>query len=406
MNPTPLRTTARAGHWRGLALCALAGLVAAHTSAADDPEPARPAANRDQAAPAQRADVRRFMDRIYDPGKYEHACTATNPAEFAAWQAKARKAYVDLLRLEVIRRDAGDFKPAVRLKPGVDDLGAFTRQEGLLETEPDVGIQFWLLKPKGPGPFPVAITANGHGPNRGSAGIYLTDAERRRTLAEDRDVGVQAAQRGFLAIVTSTRGIGKNPEAFAIADLDGRNAGKDCVAHNWHVLVAGRTMMGERVWDIMRFIDWALALPESDGKTILMTGNSGGGMLTQHAAAADERITIAIPSSSFDNYFNPSGNLTHCQCNHVPGLVRFGQFWDVAGLTAPRHLLTVTGRRDRAHPMTEVEHAAAQVKRIYRAAGAADRYDHRFGDAGHRFYKDIMWEFVSRALGRDVRKPG
>jgi hypothetical protein len=390
--------------WRPLILGVLTALTAAPASAADTKArtPAPETKTKSKAA-AQREDVRRFMGRIYDPAKATHACTAGNPAAFAAWQAEAHRAYLELLKLDVIRRDAGDFNPRAKFKSGSEDLGTFTRQEGVLETEPDVGIQFWLLKPKGSGPFPVVITANGHGPSRGTAGIYETDAERKKSLEEDRDIGLQAVERGFLAIVTATRGIGKNPEAFAIADLDNRNGGKDCVAHNWHVLMAGRTMMGERVWDIMRFLDWAQTLPEADTRTIIMTGNSGGGMLTQHAAAADERITIAMPSSSFDNYFQPSGNLAHCQCNHVPGLVRFGQFWDIAGLTAPRHLLTVTGRHDRLHPVKEVEHAAAEVKRIYTAAGVPDRYEHHFGSAGHRFYKDAMWDFVSRALGKDVR---
>ncbi|MEO6246680.1 MAG: hypothetical protein ABIQ12_14735 [Opitutaceae bacterium] len=351
----------------------------------------------------QAENVQRYMARIFDPKKYEHACNATNPAEFKAWQTSARAALNELLRIPTIRADAGGFQPRAVMQPAIDDLGAFTRQEGRLETEPDVAIHFWILQPKGKGPFPVALVSNGHGPSRGAAGIYASEESKQHTLAEDRDVGVQAATRGFIAIVPSTRGIGQDPEAFALLDLDGRNGGKDCVAHNWHAIAAGRTMMGERVWDIMKFIDWALALPESDRKTVFMTGNSGGGMLTTYAAAIDERISIASPSSSFDDFFAPAGNLTHCQCNHFPGMVRFGQFWDFAGLIAPRPLLTVTGIKDPAHPVAEIRHAAGEMKRIYTAAGVPDHYEHAFGPAGHRFYKDLMWEFVSKTLGRDLR---
>jgi hypothetical protein len=383
--------------------CAAAAGAAAAQSRGDATNAPAPVVRKRHGTEKQAEDVQRYMARIFDPKKYEHACTATNPAEFAAWQTEARAALTELVRIPTIRADAGDFKPHAVLLPAIDDLGAYTRQEGRLETEPDVAIHFWILKPKGKGPFPIAIVSNGHGPSRGAAGIYANEASKQHILAEDRDVGVQAASRGFIALVPSTRGIGEDPEAFAVVDLEGRNGGKSCIAHNWHAIAAGRTMMGERVWDIMKFIDWALVLPESDGKTVFMTGNSGGGMLTTYAAAIDERISIASPSSSFDDFFAPSGNLTHCQCNHFPGMVRFGQFWDIAGLIAPRPLLTVTGLKDPAHPVAETRHAADELKRIYTAAGVPDCYEHQFGPAGHRFYKDLMWEFVSKTLGRDLR---
>jgi len=315
-------------------LAALLGLLVLPLgpARAQTPGGAAGGASGEEAAEGQREEVVRYLRRIHDPSLARHACEATTAEEFAAWQAEARAAYLDLLRLDAIRHESGDFQPLARLDPEIEDLGDFTRQEGSLETEPDVRVHFWLLKPKGSGPFPALLTANGHGPSRGAAGIYHSDAERDRSLREDRDIGPQAVARGFMALVMSTRGIGQNPTSFGVADLDKRNAGKDCVAHNWHALAAGRTLTGERVWDVMRVIDWLETLPEAELSGLVMTGNSGGGMLTHYAAAADERIAVAMPSSSFNGYLHEAGNLVHCQCNHVPGLLRFGQFWDVAGL--------------------------------------------------------------------------
>lgn len=383
--------------WLALGFILLGG---SNVGGAADATP--PVARKRDRTAMQADNVQRYMARIFDPAKHEHSCQAKTPAEFAAWQTEARAALAGLLRLPTIRTDAGGFKPRATMLPPIDDLGTYTRQEGRLETEPDVAIHFWILKPKGAGPFPLAIVSNGHGPSRGAAGIFPNEEAKMRVLAEDRDVGVQAASRGFITLVPSTRGIGQDPDAFTVADLDGRNGGKTCVAHNWHAIAAGRTLMGERVWDVMKFIDWALTLPETDKKTIYMTGNSGGGMLTTYAAAIDERISIAIPSSSFNDFLVPNG-LTHCQCNHFPGMVRFGQFWDIAGLIAPRPMLTVMGIKDPAHPVAKVRHAAEELKRIYTAAGAPDRYEHHFGSAGHRFYKEPMWAFVSKTLGRDLR---
>jgi alpha/beta superfamily hydrolase len=165
------------------------------------------------------------------------------------------------------------------------------------------------------------------------------------------------------------------------------------VCHNWQAIVAGRSAMGERVWDLVRILDWARALPEVSGPT-LMLGNSGGGMATAHAAAADERVDIAVPSCAFNNYMSPAGTLRHCPCNAVPGLLRFGEYWDVLGLAAPRAILTVNGRHDDLHPVAEVDAAAGRLREIYRAAGAEGRYEHRWGAAGHRFYADLMWPWI------------
>ena len=48
----------------------------------------------------------------------------------------------------------------------------------------------------------------------------------------------------------------------------------------------------------------------------------------------------------------------------------------------------------------DVERAAARTKAIFTAAGCPDHFRHRFGDAGHRFYAELMWPFVTKALGR------
>jgi dienelactone hydrolase len=162
--------------------------------------------------------------------------------------------------------------------------------------------------------------------------------------------------------------------------------------------MAGRTAIGERVWDLERVIAWAVDLPEVDPRHVLMTGNSGGGMATTYAAACNERITIAVPSCSFATFVGENGIAHHCDCNTVPGIYRFGEFSDVAGLIAPRHLLIVNGREDTLFPEREVERAVDGVRRIYDAAGVSERFEHIWGPEGHRFYAELMWPWIADAL--------
>jgi len=227
----------------------------------------------------------------------------------------------------------------------------------------------------------------------------VTVGERIEQL--DADVAVQAVDRGFLAIAPNTRGF----EANCIPDVNDRHDGRDCRSQLIHALLAGRTVIGERVWDLACLIDWALARPETDPSAVLMMGNSGGGVATLYAAACDERVTVAVSSCAFCTFVGAGGAVHHCDCNAVPGMLRFGEFHDVAGLIAPRPLLIVHGRTDPLFPPAEIERAVEGVRRIYAAAGAAGALAHAYGPAGHRFYSDLMWPFVTAALKPPAPKP-
>ena len=343
-------------------------------------------------------EIKRYLDRLYAEERRQHAFRAQNPEEFAPWQTSARDAFRSLLGLERITAEADGHRVQVDLADEVEDQGRYLRQRGWLETEPEVRIPFWLLQPQGPGPFPLAVTPHGHENGDTYVGLWQDPRSREQVPREDQDVAVQAVERGFFTIAPATRGMGANPRSFRIADIADRHDGHDCRCHNWQVIVAGRTMLGERVWDLMRILDWARALPEVDGDTVLMTGNSGGGMATLHTAAADPRVTIAVPCCSYNNYVSPHGTLRHCPCNAIPGIMDFGEYWDVAGLIAPRYLLTVNGKMDPAHPTAEVDHAVSRLSAIYRTAVHPDRYEHRYGEGGHRFFQALMWPWIERVV--------
>jgi hypothetical protein len=343
--------------------------------------------------------VKRYLVGLYAPAKRAYACGAMTPEEVSVWQVEARLVLRRLLGMDRIAASADGHRPEVQLGER-EDLGDYCRQRCEMETEPNVLIPFWLLTPKREGRRPLALTPHGHdalGYDM-SAGVVHDEARRTKVVTEDRDVAVQAARHGFVAIAPATRGIGCD----GVPDLEGRHGGRDCRSSFMHALLAGRTSMGERVWDMERLIDWAGELPNVDASTVLMLGNSGGGMVTLYAAACDTRITIAIPSCSYSSLVSEQGYIHHCDCNAVPGILEFGEFWDIAGLVAPRHLLTVNGVADNLHPTETVDRAVERLAAIYAAAGAPERYQHRYGDAGHRFYKDLMWPFVQEAMDRLV----
>ena len=337
-----------------------------------------------------------YLGRIYAEEHRQYAFRDDYPGGIDKWRADAGGELQRLLGLDKIASSIGNHRPTVKLDE-TQDLGDYTRRKGTIETEPDVRIPFWLLEPKGSGPWPLAVLPHGHDPvgHDTYAGVYSSDELREKALSQDRDVAVQAVKRGFVAVAPATRGLSTD----GVPDLYERHGNRACRSQLMHCLLAGRTAMGERVWDMQRLLDWATKLPRVNHRHVLMMGNSGGGMVTIYAAACDQRITIAVPSCSFAPITSPGGYIFHCDCNMVPGIMKFGDLPDVAGLISPRHLLAVNGHGDSLHSDSAINRAAGRVRRVYIAAGCPRRFEHRWGNDGHRFYKDLMWPFILDALG-------
>lgn len=351
--------------------------------------------------PGHDGKTRAFLERIYAREFRAFAFRGGSRADVEAWSRAARPALCRLIGLDTIREQAGAFASSVTLGEA-ESVDGYVRRKGVLHAEPGFDVPFWYLTPAGDGPHPLALFPHGHYGERGldyAAGVAASPEMRRKIETEDRDVAVQAVRRGFVAIAPATRGF----SPASIPDVSGRHDGRGCRSHTIHALLAGRTAIGERVWDLQRLIDWAVAQPVIDGSRVLMMGNSGGGVATLYAAACDERVTVAVASCSFCTFVGASGIVHHCDCNTVPGILRFGEFADVAGLIAPRALLVVHGRTDPLFPLEEIERAVAGVRSVYAAAGAPGQFEHAWGPEGHRFYAALMWPFV---MGRAALGPG
>ncbi|MFP3904572.1 MAG: alpha/beta hydrolase family protein [Armatimonadota bacterium] len=337
-----------------------------------------------------------YLHGLYDREYREFTFEGAGCADVRTWQAEARPALRRLLGIVGMEARLSDYSPVVELQEP-ERCDGYTRCLGRIETEPGWPVEFWLLRPEGEGPFPLAVMPHGHEP-RGHdtyAGVHGGEQRRLERIRQlDADVAVQAVRRGFVSIAVNTRGFESN----CIPDLNERHDGRDCHSQFIHALLAGRTAIGERVWDLQRIVDWAIQLPDVREDRIIMTGNSGGGMATSYAAACDTRVAVAVPSCSFAPYVGQNGLAHHCDCNAVPGIYTFGEFSDVVGLIAPRHLLVVHGSEDPLFSAEEVDRAVAQVRDIYEAAGVPERFEHRRGPEGHRFYADLMWPWIQSAL--------
>ena len=160
-------------------------------------------------------------------------------------------------------------------------------------------------------------------------------------------------------------------------------------------MLFGETMVGWRVWDVIRAIDYLQTRPEVDGERVGVMGISGGGTVSLFAAAVDDRIGAAMVSGYFNTFRDSIVSLSHCLDNYVPGLLRYMEMYDVAGLIAPRALFVESGEEDHIFPIAAAREAFDRTRPMYRALGAEDRLAHEVFAGGHEFNGGRAWKFLN-----------
>ena len=313
---------------------------------------------------------------------------------FKKWQKEFRSDLEDALGLTRMSREMKGFKPTAQQLDS-EDLGSYTRERWEIMTEPDVSLPIVILRPKEiKGTVPLMITPHGHSTNTELyAGVYWNESDR--SLAEDgeRNIAVQAVEEGFLAIAPTARAFGKTRTSAGLAS----DATSSCHEYMLHDLLVGRTPVGERVWDIMRIIDWALETQPVDPDKIVVSGHSGGGTATIYAGAVDTRIALCMPSGAFSSYEKSILAMPHCECNYIPGMLNLGNMGDLAGLVAGRHLCVIQGKEDSIFPLDGAREEIEKAKEIFAAAGNGS-CELAVGDGGHRYYKEPAWRFIKKNL--------
>lgn len=309
------------------------------------------------------------------------------------WKKKFYKDLKHLLGVDKLERLYADFVPTAE-KIDYEDLGDVVRERWQIKTEPTMVIPFVMIRPKGElQNMPLIITPQGHDKNPEIySGIWHTEAEREYIIKADKDLALQAAKRGFIAINPTTRAFGKTMHPDEVKE-DKKNS---CRYYHLRGLIAGRTLIGDRVWDVMKIIDWALQNLPVDANKVVVSGNSGGGTVTLYAGAMDDRIALCAPSSAFCSYEASIGSISHCHCNYLPGVMNLCNMGDIAGLVAPRKLLIINGVEDKIFPIGAARSEYETTKIVYKAFDVPDNCEMYEGDGGHRYYMVALWDFLKR----------
>lgn len=143
------------------------------------------------------------------------------------------------------------------------------------------------------------------------------------------------------------------------------------------------TLMGERLLDACRAVDYLYSLPEVDPGRIGCAGLSLGGEMAMWLGAMDDRIRF-VCAMGFLTWMNQMER-NHCMCWKVEGIREVCDFPDLYALIAPRPLQLQLGRQEPLEQFNVIqgESAFRQLRRAWQAAGLPQNVQLLIHPGGH-----------------------
>ena len=115
-----------------------------------------------------------------------------------------------------------------------------------------------------------------------------------------------------------SRALAKGKQIIRHSTSHGQSAPTTCHNAATFAIMLGKSVLGMRVRDNLRLVDYLSQLPEADSSRLGAMGISGGGMSTFFHASLDERIKACVISGYFSSFKDSVLSLSHCTCNFVP----------------------------------------------------------------------------------------
>lgn len=302
-----------------------------------------------------------------DPQR-QMAYTRGTAEEAQAWQAELRAQFAQLLAIDdLVEGEPVPFEEEIVAE---EARNGYTFRDITFQSTPGRRIEAVVTVPEGEGPFPAVIGVHGHSGDRFS--VY--DAKAQDHAHIYKEFGRVLAERGYITIAV---GVGQH-----------------------EVLEDGRTLMGERLWDLMRCVDYVAALPQADAQRIGCAGLSLGGEMTMWLGAMDERIAATVSAGFLTVMDQMEQN--HCMCWKFDGLRERVDFADLYAMIAPRPLQCQNGVQEPETQFTVAlaRNAIREVQPAYLDFGAPEHCELVVHPGGHEIALDPLLAFFERHLGR------
>lgn len=289
--------------------------------------------------------------------------TSRAASETYQWQNQLRSALFGILKLDDLVQQRASIPLSASLTV-VEERESYHYQELQIHSTPTRTIPIVVTIPKtGQSPYPAVVCIHGHGGTRYS--VYDRQSIYKGFASE-------LAERGYITIAAD---VGQH-----------------------EVFEEGRILMGERLWDVMRCVDYLATLPEINMERIGCAGLSLGGEMTMWLGAMEPRVTATI-SSGFLTYMDHMEQ-NHCMCWKFDGLRELVDYPDIYSLIAPRALQCQNGLQEKQVDfyVPIAQEALKEIQICYKELDALDRVELDVHPGAHEIDLPALLSFFERCL--------
>lgn len=244
--------------------------------------------------------------------------TSRSKEDAQEWQRDVRARLFQLLKMDdLLQGESSIHFGAKELSRA--DRGTYNIREVEINSTSSRRIRLVVTIPGSKaGPFPAVVCIGGHGSNLYSPydpNTIAGQGQRKRADNIYKGFGTVLAEMGYVTISTTVS--------------------------QHKVYEKGRLLMAERLWDLIRCIDYLQSCPQVDKRRIGCGGLSLGGGMAMWLAAMDERIAATVSAGFLTAMDQMEQN--HCMCWKFEGLREQVDFADIYSLIAPRPLQCQNG---------------------------------------------------------------
>ncbi|MBN1506543.1 MAG: ThuA domain-containing protein [Sedimentisphaerales bacterium] len=234
----------------------------------------------------------------------------SRPAEQAkTWQDTVRAKLWAAMKIDDLLRDRSGIALAPKKLSAVNK-GSYSVEDVEISSTADRCIRIVVTLPAAQGKSaPAVVCIGGHGSD-------LYSPYNEQTIY--RGFGDALADKGYVTISTTVS--------------------------QHEVYEKDRLLMGERLWDLMRCVDYLESLPRVDRSRIGCAGLSLGGEMAMWLGAMDERIAATVSAGFLTTMDHMEHN--HCMCWKFDGLRELVDYADIYSLIAPRPLQCQNGLQE------------------------------------------------------------
>jgi len=333
-----------------------------------------------------------YLDQLYENAPLQYRFAAKSEEEWSEWRQRLKTVFTELL--------GGFPEKAPDLNAKVieeTDCGDYIRQRVEYTSSAPFVFPAYILIPKhAQGKLPAVIACHGHGyGSKDLVGLNPDGSPKQGDPGYQKNFAIELVKRGFLVAA---------PELLGFGDMRLReNTGQDpnqnsCYRIATNLLMAGKTLAGQRIDQIRRTIDYLATRPDADTDRIGVMGISGGGLVCSYAAAVDERLKAVVVSGYTNTFQKSILSIHHCIDNFIPGILNYAEMPDLISLIAPRPLMIESGTKDHIFPIEATREALGKIGQVYALLNARDRLDSDIFEGTHEISGKKAYDWFLRWL--------